>query len=131
MKNVIFILSVLLTTPFSMATENVYNYRCFSYLVDGEKNTNETMSLSVSKQTARGNILNETWDDNLIGGDLDPHYKPRTTGSIKFLKYGTLIIEESLAEGGRRLNDGSLGGLARFEAVIEGSFTQFKFVCQR
>lgn len=128
MKTIILIFAAL-SAQFSIASTDTHHYRCTSYMVNGEKNTKEIMLLSISQQEAVGDIINQSWDDKLIGGSLNVKYKSR--GQFNYLKFGNLIIEEDLLIGGRQLNDGSLGGVVRFEAEIEGGFTQYKFICNR
>ncbi len=125
----LFIILALSTSHIVMASA-VDTYKCYSYQVNGQKNTDEIMLISVSESFSQGNILNESWDDHFIGGELNANYKSK--GPIKYKKYGqNLVIEESLLNGGRQLNDGIFGGFARAEGEAEGGFFQYKFICKK
>lgn len=113
----------------SSAEAASYNYKCFSYYWNGYEGEKGTMKLSLNSKSARADILEESWDDDL-GGSIDTKYRSR--GSVKYVKFGAnLIVEEALLEGGKELRDGSLGGFARVEGQAEGGFFQYKFICKR
>jgi hypothetical protein len=105
-----------------------YNYSCWSFYWNGDDQQRGTMTLTVSGNSAKADIIEENWDN--LGGNIDRKYRPR--GKMKFLKFGhNLILEESLVSGGHKLRDGSLGGIARVEGEGEGGFYQYKFICKR
>ncbi len=86
------------------------------------------MNLTISGTKASADILEESWDH--LDGPLNPKYKSK--GSIPFIKFGdSLIVESTLANGGRELRDGQFGGIARVEGQAEGGFYQYKFICKR
>ena len=123
MKKFIFLLALISFNVFA------HDYKCFSYYWNGYENEKGTMLLSVDQNFADADIVEESWDKK-IGGALNPKYK--SEGKIKFIKYGhDLILEDVLINGGKILNDGSLGGIARVEGQGEGGFYQYKFICKR
>lgn len=129
MKTSIFISTILIGSLASAANDSSM-YQCTSTMINGQRNTTQTMFLSVSETAATADILNELWDNNLIGGERNTRYKPRS--SARYIKFGrNLVVEESLAYGGRPLNDGSFGGWARVEGEFEGGFSQYKFICKK
>lgn len=128
MKNIIITLAMTLAASTSLA--NTYSYNCFSYYWNGYEHQKGTMTLIVSDRAAAADIVEESWEDGDLGGATNPKYKSK--GAIKFVKFGdNLILEEALVSGGKQLNDGSLGGIARAEGEAEGGFYQYKFVCKR
>jgi len=119
------IIAVLFTTSV-FASE--YSYKCFSYYWNGE-NEKGTMILEVNEKNANAHIFAKDWDEK-FSGNLDPKYNSQ--GAIKFAKFGyNVIVEQVLISGGKLLNDGSLGGLARVEGEAEGGFFQYKFICKK
>ena len=107
-----------------------FEYKCFSYYWNGKDNQKGTMDLVVGSNSAMANIVEESWDDDDIGGARDTKYKSR--GRIEYVKFGSiLIVEKVLLTGGKALDDGRLGGFVRVEGQAEGGFYQYKFVCKR
>ncbi len=122
---------ILLTTLASQLAfaNTVYKYDCISYLVNGSKNSTAKMILNVEQDYASADILNELWDNNFIGGQLNNSYRSKSKNMN--LKYGrNLIIEDSLVSGGRQLENGDFGGFAKIEGEVEGGFFQYKFICK-
>ncbi|OFZ29256.1 MAG: hypothetical protein A2622_07500 [Bdellovibrionales bacterium RIFCSPHIGHO2_01_FULL_40_29] len=126
MKTLSTLLGLSLIGSISMAS--TFNYTCYGYFGNGDASFDKTMILTTDTVSAKADIIGESWDK--IGGKLNPNYKSKS--NLKYLKYGSqLILEESLTVGGRQLNDGSYGGLARVEGEVEGGFVQLKFICKR
>lgn len=104
-----------------------YDYECSSFYWNGEEGTQGFMDLSVNPRKAKADIRDESWD-NSLGGSLNESYRSR--GDRPYVKFGNeLIVEKSLLTGGRRMRDGSWGGIARVEGQAEGGFYQYKFTC--
>jgi hypothetical protein len=104
-----------------------FDYGCYSFFANGS-NDQQTMDLSVNARKATADIHEASWDNNL-GGNLDSSYHSR--GNVPFVKFGNeLIVEKALLTGGKRLRDGSWGGVARVEGQAEGGFFQYKFICK-
>lgn len=122
-----FLMALLVATtslPLTALAAN-FKYKCFSY--DGEK---QIMVLALNAQKATADILGESWDEDNLGGRINPNYRPR--GPASYVKYGyNLVVEKVLLTGGKQLRDGSIGGFARVEGEAEGGFYQYKFVCRR
>lgn len=111
------------------AFAKTHTYKCYSYYWNGDEQSHGTMTLEVNNKTAKADIAEESWDDNL-GGNLNSTYRSR--GAIKYVKFGSeLIVQESLLTGGTKLDDQSYGGFARVEGEAEGGFYQYKFICKR
>ncbi len=124
MKRFIVLAFIVSTSAFARS----YDYDCYSYYYNGDTSSSGTMTLSVNPRTAKADIVEEEWDNNL-GGKLNTNYQSR--GNIPFVKFGNeLIVEKSLLTGGRRLKDGNWGGFARVEGQAEGGFFQYKFICK-
>lgn len=103
-----------------------FNYECKSFFWNGH-NDSGTMELSVNARKASADIREESWDESL-GGNINPNYRSR--GETPYVKFGdSLIVEKALLTGGKRLRDGSWGGVARVEGQAEGGFYQYKFIC--
>jgi len=127
MKKTILTLIAILFSASVFAKD--YSYECSSYYWNGFDGENATMILKVSGDTAYANIMEVSWDDNL-GGQLDAQYI--SYGVVKFVKFGAdLYLDGSLLNGGRKLKDGSMGGIAKVEGLWKGHMYQYKFVCSR
>jgi|GEM_PF-4427232 len=128
MKNLsLFLLALVAVNSNSVFAESL-EYKCFSYYWNGHDGDKGTMNLTVNAQEAHGDILEESWDEE-IGGKLNPAYKSR--GAVKYVKFGyNLILEKVLLSGGKELRDGEMGGFARVEGQAEGGFYQYKFICK-
>jgi len=112
------------------AEAKVFNYKCFSYFWNGETGEKGTLDLAVSPHAAQATLKNQDGEAiDKSNGPRNTNYRSR--GSVRYAKFGYRIIaEESLITGGRRLDNGQLGGLARYEGEAEGGFFQYKFICK-
>lgn len=123
MKSLLVLALLMSASAFGRA----YDYDCYSFYWNGSDSGKGTMELSVNARKATADIHSESWDN--LGGLIDSSYRSR--GERTFVKYGSeLIVEKSLLTGGRRLRDGSWGGIARVEGEAEGGFFQYKFYCK-
>lgn len=130
MRKKFFSAALLFQLSVSSAFATNMDYRCFSYFWNGDEREKGTLELSIAQSSAQANIVEEMWDDGILGGKIDQKYRSR--GPVKYVRFGRyLIVEESMLTGGKRLRDGSMGGFVRVEGEAEGGFYQYKFVCRR